>query len=119
MSLNFSEPKSINLNNVKKIYVETIDGKPFRIITKKCDSFGVKKSEKFNSKSISIILDEDSAIEMKRIIKVCEEHLKTSLSKILYERKDGSVTLYPKIREFDQFKSVVYDERGRHRSYEF
>ena len=34
------------------------------------------------------------------------------MSKILYEREDGSVTIYPKIRDFEEYKSVFYDEKG-------
>ena len=113
MSLKFGEPKTLTaMENVKKISVRTEDGKPLRIVTKKCLSYGVKKSEKYNSKTVSIILDEDSKNEMKKIIKDREKHLKTSLSKILYERNDGSVTIYPKIRDFEEYRSVFYDEKG-------
>ena len=90
--------------------MKTNDGKPVRIITKKCDSFGVKRSEKYDSKSISIILDEDSVDDIWKIILKIEEHLKKPLSKILYERDDGNgghtTTIYPKIRDW----SIFYDE---------
>ena len=46
---------------------------------------------------MSIILDEDSVNELKEIILKIEEHLKTKLSKVLYERNDGTTTIYPKI----------------------
>ena len=113
MSLKFGEPKTLNnMENVKKIGVKTNDEKPLRIVTKKCLSYGVKKSEKYNSKTVSIVLDEDSVKELRNVIENCEDHLKTSLSKILYEREDGSVTIYPKIRDFEEYKSVFYDEKG-------
>ena len=113
MSLKFSELTTWkNVENVKKIFVITNDDKPVQMVTKKCDSFGVKKSEKYETKTISIVLDEDSSNEMKRIISVCEEHLKRPLTKILYERNDDTVTIYPKIRDFEEFRSVFYDEKG-------
>ena len=110
--MKFGDPKPLKNMDVKKISVETEDGNPVRIVTKKCESFGVKKSEKFGTKSMSIILDEDSKNEFENIIENCEDHLKMNLSKILYERNDGSVTLYPKIRDFEEFRSVFYDEKG-------
>ena len=113
LNLNFSESKPINLVNVenmRKITVKTSDTEghknPVRIITKRCDSFGVKSDVKYNTKSISIILDEDSVEQLKEIILKCEEHLKTNLSKILYERDDGTTTIYPKIRDW----SIFYGE---------
>ena len=109
MNLKFSERKSINIDNVKKIFVKTTDGKPVRIITGKCDSFGIKKDERYDSKSMSIILDENSIKNFKDVIGKCEEHLKKPLSKILYEREDGSCTVYAKIRD----RSVFYDEQGK------
>ena len=119
LNLNFSEPKSINVDNVKKISVKTNDGKPVRIITKKCDSFGVKRSEKYDSKSISIILDEDSVDDIWKIILKIEENLKKPLSKILYERDDGNgghtTTIYPKIRDISENESeidpMVYEKK--------
>ena len=72
----------------------------------------MKKSEKYNSKTVSIVLDEDSKKELKNIIENCEKHLGKSLSKILYEREDGSTTIYPKIRDVEEYKSVFYDENG-------
>lgn len=79
LNLNFSEPKLINIEDMKRISVKTNDGNPVRIITRKCDFFGVEKSERFNSKSMSVILDEDSANDMKKIILKIEEHLKRPL----------------------------------------
>ena len=72
MSLKFSDPKTLK-NDLKKIFVKTEEGKPVQIVTKKCDSFGVQKSEKFGTKTVSIVLDEDSKNEMEKIIKNCEE----------------------------------------------
>ena len=70
--------------------------------------FGVKRSEKYDS--ISIILDEDSVDDIWKIILKIEEHLKKPLSKILYERDNGTeghtTTIYPKIRDW----YIFYDE---------
>ena len=81
--LKFSEPKNINVeNSVKKIFVKTIDDKPLRIITEKCDSFGVERSDRFNTKSMCIILGEESVNEVKEILVKIEDHLGKSLSKV-------------------------------------
>ena len=111
MLLKFSEVKVLK-NGVKKIFVRNEEGEPLRIVTEKCLSYGVKKSEKYNTKSISVVLDENSGEELKTLIEKCEEHLGKSLSKILYEREDGSATIYPKIREYEEYKSVFYGENG-------
>ena len=86
--------------------MKTTDEKPVRIITKTCDSFGVRRDERYDSKWTSIVLDEDSVDVLKKIISHCEEHLKKPLSKILYERDDGTVTVYVKVRD----RSVFYAE---------
>ena len=86
MSLNFSEPKVLSNLDVKKISVKTNEGNPVRIMTEKCLSFGVRKSDKYNTKTLSMVLDKNSVKELKNIIKNCEEHLGKSLSKILYDR---------------------------------
>ena len=109
--LKFSEVKVLK-NGVKKIFVRSEEGEPLRIVTGKCLSYGVKKSEKYNTKSISVILDENSREELKTLIGKCEEHFGKSLTKVLYEREDGSATIYPKIREYEEYKSVFYGENG-------
>ena len=58
--MKFSEPRTLK-DDLKKISVKTSEGKPLRIATKKCLSYGVKKSEKYGSKTVSMVLDEDSA----------------------------------------------------------
>ena len=103
---------------MKKISVKTNDGKPVRIITKKCDSFGVKRSEKYDSKSISIILDEDSVDDIWKIILKIEENLKKPLSKILYERDDGNGGhIDDDISEDKRLVYILRRKRERNRSY--
>ena len=64
MSLKFGELKVLNnMEDVKKMSVKTSDENPLRIITGKCNSFGVKRSEKFNTKTTSMVLDEESKKE--------------------------------------------------------
>ena len=68
MNLKFSEPKNLNVNGMKKIFIKTTDENPVRIITKTCYSFGVKRDERYDSKSMSIVLDDDSVEKFKKII---------------------------------------------------
>ena len=82
--MKFSETKTLK-DDLKKISVKTSDEKPVRITTKKFSSFGVKKSEKFETKTVSMVLDEDSVRELRNVLENCEKHLGKSLSKILYE----------------------------------
>ena len=53
--LKFSEVKALE-NGVKKIFVRSGEGEPLRIVTGKCLSYGVKKSEKYNTKTILLLL---------------------------------------------------------------
>ena len=48
---------------------------------------------------------------MKEIILKIEDHLKKSLSKILYERDNGTTTIYPKIRPRSKFCEVTDGNR--------
>ena len=109
--LKFSEVKVLK-NGVKKIFVRSDEGEPLRIVTEKCLSYGVKKSEKYSTKTISVVLDENSRKELEAVIEKCEGHLEKTLSKVLYEREDGSATIYPKIREYEEYGSVFYGENG-------
>ena len=103
MSLKFSEPKSINIGGMKKITVKTDEGKPLYIVTEKCHSFGVKKDERFKTTSMSLVLNENSIKTFEENIDLCEKHLGKSLSKVLYRRDDGTVTVYPKFKKFTKF----------------
>ena len=99
MSLKFSEPKSINIGNLKKIAIKTEDGKPVYIRTEKCHSFGVKKDKKFKTTSMSIVLDENSLKKIEDVVDRCEKHLGKPLSsKVLYRMDDASVIVYPKFK---------------------
>ena len=69
--MKFGDPKILK-NELKKISVKTEEGKPLRIMTSKCAGFGVKKSEEYRTKSLSIVLDEGSRKELEKIIKGCK-----------------------------------------------
>ena len=109
--LKFSEVKALK-NGAKKIFVRSGEGEPLRIVTEKCLSYGVKKSEKYNTKTISVVLGENSRKELEAVIEKCGGHLEKPLSKVLYEREDGSATIYPKIREYEEYRSVFYGENS-------
>ena len=100
MSPKFSEPKSINIGNMKKIAIKTEDGKPLYVRTEKCLSYGVKKDKKFKTTSMSIVLDENSVRKLEDVIDQCEKHLGKSLSsKVLYRMDGGDVIVYPKFKD--------------------
>lgn len=100
MSLKFIEPKSINIGEMKKIAIKTDEGKPLYVPTEKCHSFGVKKDNRFDTTSMSVVLDENSVKKFEDVIEQCEKHLgKSFSSKILYRRDDGTVTVYPKFKK--------------------
>ena len=72
--------------------------------TEKCHSFGVRKDERYNSTSMSIVLDDNSVKTFEEIIACCENHLGKPLSnKVLYKRDDGSVAISPKIQTITKF----------------
>lgn len=100
MSLKFSEPKSINIGGLKKITIRTNEGKPVYVYTEKCHSFGVKKDNRYNTTSMSIVLDENSIQKFEDVIERCEGHLGKCLSfKVLYHCDDGCVIVYPKFKK--------------------
>lgn len=103
MSLKFSEPKSIDIGRMKKITVKTDEGKPIYVYTEKCHSFGVKKDDRFKTTSILLVLDETSIKKFEDVIDLCEKHLGKPLSKVLYRRDDGTVTVYPKFKKHTKF----------------
>ena len=101
MSLKFSEPKSINIGNLKKIAIKTEDGKPVYVRTEKCHSFGVKKDKKFKTTSMSsfwtkipLRKSKTSSINAKSIwVKLFRR--KFFIAWTIY----GSVIVYPKFKD--------------------
>ena len=97
-NLKLSEPSSINIGGLKKITIRKEDGKPLVIATGKCFFFGVKKDTKYKSVSMSLALDHVTVRTFETILAQCEKHLGKPLSKLLYRRDDGTVTIYAKLK---------------------
>ena len=105
MDLKFSELRDIGFENVKKIFVTDGDGEPLRIITEKCKSYGVRKSEIYDSsKSLSMVLGENALKKLTECVSEIEKRLDVELSSVFYWSNGNSV--YPKIRE----NSVFYGD---------
>lgn len=84
MSLNFGEPKSINVGNMKIISIKTEEGRPLYVRTEKCFSFGVSRDKKFKTTSMSMVLDENSVEKLEDVIDQCEKHLGPLLFLVFY-----------------------------------
>ena len=70
--------------------------------TNKCFSFGVKKDKKFETVSMSLVLDEESLKTLKNIVKECENHLGRPLTKKLFYGDYGNM-IYPKLKPYVKF----------------
>lgn len=97
MSVKFEAVKELNINNMKLIPIKTNDDKQVFVKTEKCFSFGVKKDKKFKTVSMSLILDENTTKTLKDIVKQCEDHLGSSLTKRIFYGNDDK-TIYPKLK---------------------
>ena len=97
-NLKFSEPASINIGDMKKVTIRKEDGKPLVIPTGKCFSYGVKKDAKYKTTSTSLVLDDVTIRAFEEICPQCEKHLGKPLSKTLYRRDDGTITIYAKLK---------------------
>ena len=97
-NLKLSESSSINIGGLKKITIRKEDGKPLVIATGKCFFFGVKKDTKYMSGLTSLDLNDVTVRTFETILAQCEKHLGKPLSKLLYRRDDGTVTIYSKLK---------------------
>ena len=105
MILKFSELRDINIEGVQKIFITDEGDEPLRIITDRCKSYGVRRSDIYdNVKSLSLVLDEDSLDKLMEYILEVEEHLNVKFPSVFYGKGENSI--YPKIRE----NSVFYDD---------
>ena len=84
MSIQFKAEKSLNVSGMKMIPIKTTDDEQVFLKTNKCFSFGVRKDKKFETVSMSLVLDEESLKTLKNIVKQCEDHLGRSLTKRLF-----------------------------------
>ena len=65
-----------------------------------CFSFGVQKSDRYDSYSMPLVLKNDGNIVrvLKEIIQKCKQHVtEVEFGKCLYERNNGTSTVYPKL----------------------
>ena len=102
MSIQFKTKKSLNVGGMKLIPMKTNDDKQLFVKTDKCFSFGVKKDKKFKTVSMSLILDDESSKQLKDIVKQCEDHLGSSLTKRVFYGNDDK-TIYPKLKPSTKF----------------
>ena len=107
MSLQFKAKKSLNVAGMKMIPVKTTDDEQDFVKTNKCFSFGVRKDKKFETVSMSLVLDEETTKTLKNIIDQCENHLGRPLTKKLFYGDYGNM-IYPKLKPYVKF----YDSEG-------
>ena len=102
MSIQFKDEKSLNVAGMKMVPIKTDDDKQVFVKTNKCFSFGVKKDKKFETVSMSLVLDEESLKTLKNIVKECENHLGRPLTKKLFYGDYGNM-IYPKLKPCVKF----------------
>ena len=107
MSIQFKAEKSLNVAGMKMVPIKTTDDESVFVKTNKCFSFGVKKDKKFETVSMSLVLDDESLKTLKNIVKECEAHLGRPLTKKLFYGDYGNM-IYPKLKPYVKF----YDTEG-------
>ena len=105
MSVQFKAEKSLSVAGMTMIPIRTADGKQVFVKTGKCFSFGVKKDKKFDTVSMSLVLDEESLKTLKNIVEECEGHLGRPLTRKLFYGDDEN-TVYPKLKPSVKFYEV-------------
>ena len=109
----FSEPKTYG--NFKKIGISNPNGKKIMIETEECFSWGIQKSDRYDSYSMSLVLkDSDQAVKtLRKILQKCKDHLPgMNFGKCLYEKPErATTTIYPKLRCYSgRFSTGIYEE---------
>ena len=99
MSIQFKAEKSLNVAGMKMVPIKTTDDEPVFVKTNKCFSFGVKKDKKFETVSMSLVLDDESLKTLENIVKECGAHLGRPLTKKLFYGDYGNM-IYPKLERF-------------------
>ena len=71
----FSEAKPSG--NFEEISITNSDGKKVMIETEKCFSWGIQKSDRYDSYSMALVLKNDSGTvkTLERILQKCKDHL--------------------------------------------
>ena len=108
----FSEAKPSG--NLKKIATLDSDGKRVMIETEKCFSWGIQKSDRYDSYSMPLVFNnEDQTVKtLERIFQKCKDHLHDSnFGKCLYEKPERkTTTIYPKLKYYGgRFNTGVYE----------
>ena len=104
----FSEPK--RSGNFEKITIKNTNGEKVTIETENCFSWGVQKSDKYESYSLPLVLKNDSETlkKLKEILRKCNEHSPPE-TKCLYEKPE-TTTIYPKIKYYNgHFNTGFYE----------
>ena len=98
----FSEAKPSG--NFKKITISDSDGEKVMIETEKCFSWGIQKSDRYDSYSMPLVFkNEDQTVDtLKKILQKCEDHLPdNNFGKCLYEKPERkTTTVYPKLKYY-------------------
>ena len=109
-SIVFSQPKS--LGNFKKIVFLDSEGKKITIETENCFSWGIQKSDRYESYSMPLVLKNDSETlkNLKGVLEKCKDHLpENEFGKCLYEKTE-TTTIYPKLKYYEgKFNTDVYE----------
>ena len=93
--MKFGEVKKLKAGEMPIIPIRTDDGKPLYLTTGKCFSYGVKHDKEFDTKSMSLKLDDVTVKSLQAILAECGEHVGAPLTKrFFYDDK----TIYPKLK---------------------
>ena len=108
----FSEPKPSG--NFKKITISDSDGKKILIETEKCFSWGIQKSDRYDSYSMPLVFKNgDQTVKtLNEILQKCKDHLSDkNFGKCLYEKPEReTTTIYPKLKYYGgRFNTGVYE----------
>ena len=104
----FSDPKQSG-----KFVIKDTKGDKVTIETENCFSWGVQKSDRYESYSLPMVFKNDSETlkKLKEILQKCTEHSppETEFAKCLYE-KEETTTIYPKIKSYKgHFNARFYE----------
>ena len=108
----FSEPKTSG--NFKKISISDSSGKKVLIETEGCFSWGIQKSDRYDSYSMPLVFknDDQTVKTLREILQKCRDHLPgKDFGKCLYEKpKRTTSTIYPKLRYYrERFSTSIYE----------
>ena len=108
----FSEPKASG--SFKKIEISDPNGKEVLIETEECFSWGVQRSDRYDSYSMPLVLKNgDQTLKTLRgILQKRKDHLPgEEFGNCLYEKPErATTTIYPKLRYYGgRFSTSVYE----------